>query len=254
VLADSNRSRLDGLLGGKEPELPSGTWTSYRHLICYIYITITRWSREGDGRIAINRRAIRTAGQSGETGVCCRCGQWFSPKTILSSAAVCGFISSHLPLPRKNSGLEIGRRDVARVPPPSVFGRARPHFCWRAESRPKTPFFWNSRSRVAISHTRFCASATRVVRAVSCPTGTRLRIGYPAEKIKGCDIGYALAACSREGADSVDACTVTALRCDHCFRSSKFQPFLAVSSVSGRSTSYPVKPITQPTSDRQNFI
>jgi hypothetical protein len=31
--------------------------TSYRHLICYIYITITRWSREGDGRIAINRRA-----------------------------------------------------------------------------------------------------------------------------------------------------------------------------------------------------
>jgi hypothetical protein len=29
-------------------------------------------------------------------------------------------------------------------------------------------------------------------------------------KIKGCDIGYALAARSREGADSVDACTVTA--------------------------------------------
>ena len=32
-----------------------------------------------------------------------------------------------------------------------------------------------------------------------------------AEKLKGCDIGYALATRSCEGADSVDACTVTAL-------------------------------------------
>jgi hypothetical protein len=30
-------------------------------------------------------------------------------------------------------------------------------------------------------------------------------------KGKGCDIGYALAACSCEGANSVEACTVTAL-------------------------------------------
>jgi hypothetical protein len=38
---------------------------------------------------------------------------------------------------------------------------------------------------------------------------------------KGCDIGYALATCSREGADSVDARTVTALRGDRRFRSAK---------------------------------
>ena len=31
------------------------------------------------------------------------------------------------------------------------------------------------------------------------------------ENSKGCDIGYALAAASCEGANSVDACTVTAL-------------------------------------------
>jgi hypothetical protein len=31
------------------------------------------------------------------------------------------------------------------------------------------------------------------------------------KKLKGCDIGYALAARSCEGADCVDACTVTAL-------------------------------------------
>jgi len=30
------------------------------------------------------------------------------------------------------------------------------------------------------------------------------------EKFKGCDIGYALVACSREGAGDVDARTVTA--------------------------------------------
>jgi hypothetical protein len=35
--------------------------------------------------------------------------------------------------------------------------------------------------------------------------------GEAAEKGKGCDIGYALAASSCEGANSVEACTVTAL-------------------------------------------
>ena len=38
---------------------------------------------------------------------------------------------------------------------------------------------------------------------------------------KGCDIGYALATCSREEADSVDARTVTALRGDRRFRSAE---------------------------------
>ena len=36
-------------------------------------------------------------------------------------------------------------------------------------------------------------------------------MGIYAENSKGCDIGYALAAASCEGANSVDACTVTAL-------------------------------------------
>ena len=40
----------------------------------------------------------------------------------------------------------------------------------------------------------------------------------PTQQQKGCDIGYALATCSREGADSVDARTVTALRGDRRFR------------------------------------
>src|SRR6266702_6750922 len=38
----------------------------------------------------------------------------------------------------------------------------------------------------------------------------RVRLDAP-ENNKGCDIGYALAASSCEGANSVDACTVTAL-------------------------------------------
>src|SRR5262245_33144331 len=36
-------------------------------------------------------------------------------------------------------------------------------------------------------------------------------VGLYTENSKGCDIGYALAASSCEGANSVDACTVTAL-------------------------------------------
>jgi hypothetical protein len=72
-------------------------------------------------------------------------------------------------------------------------------------------------------------------------------------KIKGRDIGYALAASSREGADSVDARTVTALWCDHCFHSSKLQLPLAESSVSGHPASCPAKRITQLTSEQQNF-
>ena len=44
---------------------------------------------------------------------------------------------------------------------------------------------------------------------ISCPETDKSGEAQE-EKIKGCDIGYALAACSREGANSVDACTVTA--------------------------------------------
>jgi hypothetical protein len=43
----------------------------------------------------------------------------------------------------------------------------------------------------------------------------------PARQQKGRDIGYALATCSRKGADSVDARTVTALRGDRRFRSAE---------------------------------
>jgi hypothetical protein len=43
---------------------------------------------------------------------------------------------------------------------------------------------------------------------------------------KAVNLGYALAANSCERANSVESCTVTALWCDHCFRSSKPQrPF-----------------------------
>jgi len=40
--------------------------------------------------------------------------------------------------------------------------------------------------------------------------GISMRNQTSGEKNKGCDIGYALAACSREGANNVDARTVTA--------------------------------------------
>ena len=42
-------------------------------------------------------------------------------------------------------------------------------------------------------------------------TGIQLRIAWEEENRKGCDIGYALAASSCEEANSVEACTVTAL-------------------------------------------
>jgi hypothetical protein len=44
---------------------------------------------------------------------------------------------------------------------------------------------------------------------------------------KGCDIGYALAASSCEGANSVDACTVTALDATTAFAVSDPNRFLA---------------------------
>jgi len=68
---------------------------------------------------------------------------------------------------------------------------------------------------------RFCTSARRFVRAVPSRRD-HARNWKAQEKFKGCDIGYALVACSREGASSVDARTVTALWCDRCFRSPKF--------------------------------
>ena len=54
---------------------------------------------------------------------------------------------------------------------------------------------------------RFCTSAERVVRGVPSRRDLAAEQGG---KFKGCDIGYALAACSREGASNVDARTVTA--------------------------------------------
>jgi len=77
------------------------------------------------------------------------------------------------------------------------------------------------------------------------------------EKIKGCDFGYALAANSCEGVDSVDACTVTALDATTAF---------AVPDPNGSSQSPSVfsgpgvqriassDQITQLTSDRLRFI
>ena len=74
---------------------------------------------------------------------------------------------------------------------------------------------------------------------------------------KGCDIGYALAVRSCEGADSVETCTVTALDAITAFAvpnpncsSQESVGFFG----SGRSSGYPSERITQPTSDRQRFI
>jgi hypothetical protein len=71
---------------------------------------------------------------------------------------------------------------------------------------------------------------------------------------KGCDIGYALATGSCEGANSVDACTVTALDAIAAFAvpnpgsSSQSQPVF--SGLVARS-GCPNEQITQPTSDWQ---
>jgi len=56
---------------------------------------------------------------------------------------------------------------------------------------------------------RFCTSAKQVVRTLLSRQDLAAELDTRG-KIKGCDIGYALAACSREGANSVDARTVTA--------------------------------------------
>jgi len=68
------------------------------------------------------------------------------------------------------------------------------------------------------------------------------------QKLKGCDIGYALAASSCEGAKQRGDMHHRSPRCDHCFRSSKPQLLLAEPSVfSGlvvRQVALPI-PITQ---------
>ena len=69
---------------------------------------------------------------------------------------------------------------------------------------------------------------------------------------KGCDFGYALADNSCERVFGVDACTVTALWCDHRFHGSKprLTPRSAVGFFgSGRSLSRLTERITQSTSE-----
>jgi hypothetical protein len=60
----------------------------------------------------------------------------------------------------------------------------------------------------------------------SCVADREQELGWQAKR-KGCGIGYALAANSCEGVNSVDACTVAAPRCDHRFCGSKPQLLLA---------------------------
>ncbi len=57
---------------------------------------------------------------------------------------------------------------------------------------------------------------------------------------KGCDIGYALAVCSCEGADDVDACTVTALDAITAFAVPDPGGFLAKPSVFSGPEALPV--------------
>lgn len=76
------------------------------------------------------------------------------------------------------------------------------------------------------------------------------------EKLKGCDVGYALATNSCEGAGSVDACTVTAPDAITAFAISNPGPFLAgPAGFFGleRPTNHFVAPITQPTSEQLQF-
>ena len=75
--------------------------------------------------------------------------------------------------------------------------------------------------------------------------------------MKGCDIGYALAAGSCEGVNRVDACTVTAFDVIAAFATSG--PNLPLAKPVGffgseRPANYFALAITQPTSDRQRFI
>jgi hypothetical protein len=74
---------------------------------------------------------------------------------------------------------------------------------------------------------------------------------------KGCDIGYAPAISSCEGANSVDACTVAALDAITAFAESKPQLLLAEPVGffgSGCSSGRPAEQITQPTSEWQGLF
>ncbi len=86
--------------------------------------------------------------------------------------------------------------------------------------------------------------------------GDQLRGKERREKGKGCDIGYALAASSCEGANRVETCTVTALDAITAFAvPNPNSPRRAVGFFrSGCPSSYPAELITQLTSDWQNFI
>ena len=74
----------------------------------------------------------------------------------------------------------------------------------------------------------------------------------PAEKLKGCDFGYGLAASSCEGVDNVDACTVTAPDAIAAFAvpNPNWISRIRVGFFgSGRLTSCPASRITQSTLD-----
>jgi hypothetical protein len=79
----------------------------------------------------------------------------------------------------------------------------------------------------------------------------------PEENIKGCDIGYALAASSCEGPDNVDACTVTAFDVNTAFAVPNPNSFLA-ECVGFFGSECPLNrftgPITQSTSAQLLFI
>ena len=66
-----------------------------------------------------------------------------------------------------------------------------------------------------------------------------------AENSKGCDIGYALAAASCEGANSVDACTVTALDATTAFAVPDPDQLLA-EPVGFFGSGYPMNCSTEP--------
>jgi hypothetical protein len=75
--------------------------------------------------------------------------------------------------------------------------------------------------------------------------------------MKGCDIGYALAASSCKGANSVETCTVTASDVTAAFAASDPNILLAESVGffgSERPANCFAGAITQPTSDRLRFI
>jgi hypothetical protein len=76
-------------------------------------------------------------------------------------------------------------------------------------------------------------------------------------KGKGCDIGYALATSSCEGANSVETCTVTALDVNTAFAAPN--PDFPLAETVGffgleRPANCFTEPITQSTSDQKRFI